>query len=208
MSTKTGSAQTGNGRVVNGRILNRHFWIPLGCAALCVLVVAPWCVVRAAAGGDGGFDGIVSSIESRYHQHAMRIPLMGLGSIVASAVTHGGVDGVHVAEFEHFSAPVDGEDLNRMVEEKLGQGWERMIRETSRATGRHGGEQTMIFSHAEGKRMGLFILDLDGTGLDVVQVSVDPDRLNETILKYQHHKNGDESGNESNGEPKQEGTSD
>ena len=48
-------------------------------------------------------------------------------------------------------------------------------------------EQTLIFSHPEGKRMGLFILDLDGTDLDVVQVSVDPDRLNETILKYKHH---------------------
>jgi hypothetical protein len=80
--------------------------------------------------------------------------------------------------------------MNRMVEEKLGQGWDRMIRETSR----HGGEQTFIFSHAEGKRMGLFILDLDGTELDVVQVSVDPDRLNETILKYKHHDRGDEAG--------------
>ncbi len=144
--------------------------------------------MRAAGGGEGGFDSIVSSIENRYHQHAMRIPLLGLGSFVANAVTHGGVDGVHVAEFEHFSAPVDGDDLNRMVEEKLGQGWERMIRETSR----HGGEQSLIFSHAEGKRMGLFILDLDGTELDVVQVSVDPDRLNETILKYQHHDHGDD----------------
>ena len=60
--------------------------------------------------------------------------------------------------------------------------------------------------------MGLFILDLDGTELDVVQVSVDPDRLNETILKYQHHDHGDESGHESgqesSGESKQEGSSD
>jgi len=167
--------------------MNRHFWIPLACAALCVLIVVPW--VALAAGGEGGFDGVVGSIESRYHQHAMRIPLMGLASVVAGAATHGGVDGVQVAEFEHFSAPVDGEELNRLVEEKLGQGWERMIRET----GRHGGEQTLIFSHPEGKRMGLFILDLNGTELDVVQVSVDPDRLNETILKYKHHDGGEDS---------------
>ncbi|MGD1107495.1 MAG: hypothetical protein ABR865_10660 [Terracidiphilus sp.] len=166
--------------------MNRHFWIPLGCAALYIAVIVPW--VALAAGGGGGFDGVVNSIESRYHQHAMRIPLMGLASVVAGVATRGGVDGVHVAEFEHFSAPVDGEELDRLVEEKLGQGWERMIRETSR----HGGEQTLIFSHPEGNRMGLFVVDLDGQEMDVVQVSVDANRLNETILKYKH-RDGDEN---------------
>ncbi|HVN93992.1 MAG TPA: hypothetical protein VMT38_09860 [Terracidiphilus sp.] len=168
---------------------NRHFWIPVGCAALCVLATAPWWVVHAA--GEGGFDGVVDSIESHYHQHAMRIPLMGLASVVAGVATHGGVGGVHVAEFEQFSAPVDGDDLNRLVEEKLGQGWNRMIRETSR----HGGEQTFIFSRPEGKHMCLFILDLEGKELNVVQVSVDPDRLNETIVKYKHNNGDDHSAN-------------
>ena len=171
--------------------MNRHFWIPIGVAALCVLLTAPWWVVRAAGGG-GGFDGVVNSIESRYHQRAMRIPFMGLASVVAGAATHGGVDCVRVAEFEHFSAPVDGEELNRMVEERLGQGWERMIRETSR----HGNEQTLIFAHPEGKRMGLFILDLDGSEMDVVEVSVDPQRLNDTVGKYQR-RGQDGDGNNS-----------
>jgi hypothetical protein len=169
--------------------MNRHFWIPVGCAALCVAVIVPW--VALASGGEGGFDGVVNSIESRYHAHATRIPFLGLASLVAGTATHGGVAGVHVAEFEHFSAPVDGEELNRMVQEKLGQGWEPMVRETSR----HGGEQSLIFAHPEGKRMGLFILDLNGHELDVVQVSVDPDRLNETIGKYGHRDHGKDGDN-------------
>jgi hypothetical protein len=159
-----------------------QFLIPLGCALLCVAVVVPW-IVRAG-GGEGGFDSVVSSLESRYQTHATRIPLMWLASMVAGGATHGGVRGIHVAEFEHFSEPVEGEELNRMVEEKLGQGWDRMIRET----GRHGTEQTLIFSHPDGKRMALFVLDLDGHELDVVQVSVDPDQLNGTIAKYRHHE--------------------
>jgi hypothetical protein len=191
MTGDVGNGRVGNVQIGNRIFLSKHFWIPLGCAAVCVLLTAPWWVVRAA-GGEGGFDGVVNTIQSRYHMRATRIPLMGLASFVADAASHGGVDGLHVAEFEHFSAPVDGEELNRMVAEKLGQGWDRMIRETSRETDRHGGEQTLIFSQPEGKRMGLFILDLDGTDLDVVQVSVDPDRLNETILKYKHHDHGDE----------------
>jgi hypothetical protein len=166
-----------------------RFWIPLGCTALCLLIVVPW--IAHAAGGGGGFDGVVSTIERHYHVRATRIPFMGLASLIAGTATHGGVMGVHVAQFEHFSETVDGEELNRMVEEKLGQGWERMIRETSR----HGGEQTLIFSRPDGNRMGLFIVDVDGHELDVVQVSVDPDQLNDSINKYKHHdhEGGDES---------------
>jgi hypothetical protein len=135
----------------------------------------------------------VSSIESRYHAHATRIPLLGLASVVAWKATHGGVCGVHVAEFEHFDVQVDGDELNRMVEEKLGQGWERIVRETNRgAAGRGGGEQTLIFARPDGSRMDLFVLDLDGNEMDVVQVSVDPDHLNQTIGKYEHH-DGDAS---------------
>jgi len=170
-----------------------HFFVPLGCALLCVAIIVPW--VARAEGGAGGFDGVVNSIESRYHAHATRIPFMWLASLVAGTTTHGGVSSVHVAEFEHFSEPVDGDDLNRTVEQKLGQGWERIIRETSRK----GNEQTLIFARPEGKRMGLFVLDLDGRELDVVQVSVDPDRLNETIVKYEHHGR-DDDGNETHNE--------
>jgi hypothetical protein len=63
-----------------------------------------------------------------------------------------------------------------------------MIRETNRK----GNEQTLIFIHPEGARMGMFVVDKDGNELDVVQISVDPDHLNQSIGKYQHqHGNGD-----------------
>ncbi len=77
-----------------------------------------------------------------------------------------------------------------MVEEKLGAGWERVIRETSRK----GDEQTLIFVHPEGQRMGLFVLDLDGHELDVVQVSVDPDHLTQNLGQYVHHHQHDNDG--------------
>jgi hypothetical protein len=58
-----------------------------------------------------------------------------------------------------------------------------VIRETSRKSN----NQTLIFMHPEGPRMGLFVLDLDGHEMDVVQVSVDPNHLNESLGKYEHH---------------------
>jgi hypothetical protein len=166
----------------------RRLWIvPMVFVALLV-------PVAVLAGGGGGFDGVVRSIESRYHVRATRIPFMGLISIISRKATHEGVGDMHVAEFDSFSEPVDGEELNRMVEQKLGAGWERIIRETSRK----GDEQTLIFMRPEGERMGLFVVDLDGQEMDVVEVSVDPDHLNENIGQYEHHhhesvRNGDVS---------------
>lgn len=167
--------------------MRRLVWIPICFVALLVPVVV------LAGSGEGGFDGVVNSIENRYHAHATRIPFLGLISLVSRKATHDGVGDLHVAEFDNFSVPVDGDELNRMVEEKLGQGWERIIRETSRG----GHEQTLIFTHPEGNRMGLFVLDLDGHELDVVQVSVDPDHLNGSIGQYDHHHENDRGGAES-----------
>ena len=158
---------------------------------VAVLVLIPTAVVLAAT-GDGGFDGVVDSIESQYNSHAKRIPFMSLINLAAGAATQGGVRGLHVAQFEHFDAEVDGRQLKQMVEKKLGSGWELMIRETHR----DGGEQTLIYCHPEGKHMGLFIIDKDHRELDVVQVSVDPDHLNESIDRYQHHSsNHEDAGN-------------
>ena len=73
----------------------RRLWlIPIGFVALLVPVAV------LAGSGEGGFDGVVHSIESRYHVRATRIPFMGLVSLVSRKATHGGVGGLHVAEFD------------------------------------------------------------------------------------------------------------
>jgi hypothetical protein len=143
--------------------------------------------VAVLASGEGEFDGVVRSIENSYHVRATNIPFMGLISMVASKATQAGVSNMHVAEIENFSGPVDGNELNRMVEEKLGADWHRMVRESSRS----GNEQTLIFVHPEGNRMGMFVVDLDGHELDVVQLSVDADQLNKQLGQYEHHHHAD-----------------
>jgi hypothetical protein len=156
----------------------RRFWlIPIGLVVLLIPVAV------LAGGGEGGFDGVVHSIEGRYHVRATRIPFLGLVSLISGKATHGGVTNLHVAEIESFSGPVDGDELNQMVTEKLGSGWERIIRDTSRK----GNEQTLIFIHPEGDRMGLFVVDKESNEMDVVQVSVDPKHLDDDIGHYRHH---------------------
>jgi len=169
--------------------MKRLSLIPIAFVVLAVPVAV------LAGGGEGGFDGVVRSIESRYHVHATRIPFMGLISLVSRKATHGGVGGIHVAEFESFTEEVDGGELDRMVEEKLGAGWERMVRETSKK----GHDQTLIFIHPEGDKMAMFVVDLNGNEMDVVQVSVDPKHLDDDMGHYSHHhrdadKDSDEDG--------------
>ena len=158
------------------------------------LLLVPVCFISLlipvavlAGAGEGGFDGVVHTLESKYHIRAQRIPFLGLVSLISRRATGGSVSNLHVAEFDEFSSPMDGEELNRLVEEKLGSGWERVIRETSRK----GSSQTLIFMHPEGGRMGLFVLDADGHEMDVVQVSVDPNHLAENIDHYGHHHHED-----------------
>ena len=147
-------------------------------------------VAVLASGGQRGFDGVVEAIENNYHVHATRIPFVGLISFVSRRATNGGVSNMHIAQFEGFHRSMDGQELNRMVQDKLGSGWERMIRETKR----NGEEQTLIFVRPEGSRMGMFVLDADGRDLDVVQISVDPDHLSQSLQKYDHRGHRDGAG--------------
>ncbi|MFZ0302981.1 MAG: hypothetical protein WAL75_09850 [Terracidiphilus sp.] len=163
-----------------------------GIAICAIVLMVP---VAVLAGGSSGFDSVVTTLEHRYHAHATRIPFVGLISLVAHKATTGGVCGLHVAEFDNFNAQVDGDELNNIVAEKLGTGWSRMIRDTSK----HGAEQTLIFTRPDGNRMGLFIVDADDHEMDVVQISVDPDHLNQSIDKYKHHDGeGDNADHEDN----------
>jgi hypothetical protein len=156
--------------------MRRLLLIPVCFVALLV-------PVALLAGGGEGFNGVVRTIEARYHVHATRIPFLGLVSFVSRRATNGGVSNIHIAEFERFSGPFDGGELNDLVETKLGPAWERIIRETSR----NGESQTLIFMRGEGARMGLFVLDADGHDLNVVQVSVDAYHLAESVNRYEHH---------------------
>ena len=152
-----------------------------------VAVMTPAILLAASGGGMGagfgtGFDSVLSGIESRYNVRATKIPFMGLVSMIAGHATKGGVKGLHVAEIENFKGHVDGAELNAIVAERVGPGWKRMVRETSRT----GDEQSLIYVKPEGSRIGMLVVDLDHHELDLVQMSLDPNKLSEEIMNHHH----------------------
>jgi hypothetical protein len=165
----------------------RRLWIvPVACVALLLPVS------MLATSGDTCFDAVVHSVESRYHARATRVPFMGLVSAITRGATKNGVGGMRVADIDDISEPVDGAELNRLVAEKLGPGWERMIRDSSH------NELSLIFVHPNGPRAGVFIVALDGREVSLVEFSVDPSHLQESLDQHtrHHHENAD-NGNES-----------
>jgi hypothetical protein len=160
----------------------KQAWYPVAVGVSIVAVMTPAILLAMGGMGGGGFDPVVHSIESRYHVHANKIPFMGLVSGIAHIATRGGVGGLHVAEIEHFDEDVDGAELNSIVEQHVGKGWQRMIRETTKG----GSEQTLIYTKPQGERMAMLIVDLDGHEMNVVQVSVDPNHLDDDMSPFHH----------------------
>lgn len=150
--------------------------------------------ILLAAGGAGvGFDTVVRGIETRYHAHANKMPFMGLISLVAGHATHGSVRGIHIAEIEHLDGPVDGTELNALVAQHIGAGWQRIIRDTSRS----GDEQSLIYVKPEGQRLGMLVVDLDHAEMNVVQISINPDKLSDEITEHRHGRGSDDSADKS-----------
>lgn len=168
--------------------MRRLLWIPLVLVALAV-------PATVLAGSGEGFNGVIGSIEAHYNARATHIPLMGLVSLCARAGSHGQVANLHIAEFDHFTEPLDTTDVSTLVQQKLGAGWERIILETSRRGLNQ--EQSFIFMRDEHPRIGLFILDHDGHELDVVQLSINPSQLSQTLHQYTHHRHTSDADSDS-----------
>jgi hypothetical protein len=172
----------------------KNGWFAVLAVTGVAAVLTPAIVLAANVQGFGrgqGFNAVVDGIEIRYHAHPTTIPFMGLISGIAGLSTHGGVRNMHVAEFEDMKEPVDGAELKELVEKHVGQNWHRMVRETSK----HGGDQSLIYVRDEGQHMGMLVVDLDGSELDVVQISVNPDQLVKELGKHDRHHDRETNGN-------------
>lgn len=141
-------------------------------AAGLALAIAGTVAVHPFLGSGNDFDSVVSAVETSYHQQPQHIPMMWLASFAAGLSTHGGVRNMKIAEFDHFSGPASGEELDRLIGSRLHQGWKRMIFERSQ-----NGALSVIYVHPDGQSMRMLIANYDGGELDIVRMDLNGERL-------------------------------
>jgi len=123
------------------------------------------CCTTFAFGRDREFRGVVNAIEHTYGVHHLHIPLMGVALFFARPE---GVSGLHLAVIEGFEAPADSEEVSRVVENSLGEGWYPFVRVRSRDDG----ETTLIYANPSGGKMRMMIVNLEPSEATVVELNL------------------------------------
>lgn len=125
------------------------------------------CASTVAVAGNNEFKGLVHSFETAYGVHHMRIPLLGVALFVARPA---GAHGLRLALFENFQAPVDSDDVRRVVESSLGPGWYPFVR--VRSKGETDGETTLIYTNPNGTTMRMMIVNVESSEAQLMEVNV------------------------------------
>lgn len=142
------------------------------------IVVLLVCCTPAAFSRDRDFRGVVNAIEHTYGVHHLHIPLLGVSMFFARPE---GVSGLHLAVFEGFDG-ADPQEVSRVIENSLGEGWFPFVRVRSRDDG----ETTLIYANPSGGRMRMMIVNLEPSEATVVELN-----LNERAVKAWLHEPGE-----------------
>ncbi len=118
-----------------------------------------------------GFDSVAQKIESQYGIRRTHPRLIGFALFFVKPATWGsGVGGLKVAVFEKegrtFSPSMS--ELDRLVQESVGQNWRPFVRVDSRRSG----EVTVIYVNCSGKKMQMLVASADHGDITVVQMKI------------------------------------
>jgi sulfite reductase alpha subunit-like flavoprotein len=101
----------------------------------------------------------------------------------------GGVKSAKIAYFEnqHLDGTDADKELDEIVMRASQSGWRPMVRSVSR----HSGEHVYVYAQDAGKDLKLLVVNVEPNEAEVIQVKVDPKRLEEFIAENTHHSGHD-----------------
>jgi hypothetical protein len=147
----------------------------------------------AQAAADDDFGRIVHHIEANYHVHRQHRWVMGLAGFTVKFWHIAGVKSLKGAIFENqpFVNAVSDTRFDEVVRAAMDSGWQPIVQSWDR----HSGERTYIYaqevSSKKGSDMKLLVVSLESHEAVVLQVKVDPKKLNDFMEEANagHHRN-------------------
>ena len=154
----------------------------------CLLVAAFLMPAQNAFARDD-FGKIVHHIEVNYHVHRQHRWVMGLAGFTVKFWHVAGVKSLKGAIFENqpFVNAASDTRFDEVVRAAMDSGWQPLVQSWDR----HSGERTYIYAQDLGKDMKLLVVSLESNEAVVLQVKVDPKKLNDFIEETNggHHRN-------------------
>jgi hypothetical protein len=134
------------------------------------------------------FGKIVHHIEVNYHVHRQHRWVMGLAGFTVKFWHVAGVKSLKGAIFENqlFVNTASDTRFDEVVRAAMDSGWQPLVQSWDR----HTGERTYIYAQDLGKDMKLLVVNLESNEAVVLQVKVDPKKLNDFIEETNagHHR--------------------
>ena len=164
--------------------MNRIRWIIFSVAIMSLTATQP---VWAA----DDFGRIVHHIEAQYHVHRQHRLAMGFAGFVVKFWHFAGVKSLKGAIFEDQQFLNAGADrkFDEIVRAAMDSGWQPMVQSWDR----HSGERTYIYAQEvlskKGRDMKVLIVNLEPDEAVVLQVKVNPEKLNDFVREASAGRN-------------------
>jgi len=163
----------------------RNKTLSFACGLIIVALAAP--AQNAFAKDD--FGKIVHHIETQYHVHRQHRWVMGLAGFTVKFWHFAGVKSFKGAIFENqpFVNAASDARFDEVVRAAMDSGWQPLVQSWDR----HKGERTYIYAQDLGKDMKVLVVNLESNEAVVLQVKVDPKKLNDFVEETNagHHRN-------------------
>src|SRR5579859_4141348 len=143
------------------------------------LILAAFLAPAQNAFAKDDFGRIVHHIEANYHVHRQHRFAVGVAGFVVKFWHFAGVKNLKAAIFENqrFTNAASDTRFDELVRAAMDSGWQPLVQSWDR----HTGERTYVYAQDLGKDMKLLVVNLESNEAVVVQVKVDPQKLNAFI---------------------------
>ncbi len=151
---------------------------------LKVLAVALICASAGVAGAQAKGNDLKSlerALETQYHLHAEKVPMMGFIGSFTKSTTKGGVRGMSVVTYENLPEGLDREGVATLIKAHLSESWSLMVRDHD---GKEKGSDDMVWVQPLGERMRMLVVSMEPDELDLVQMDLSPDELKKWTTEH------------------------